>query len=177
MLKRSSVLLVCVVFAASLYGSMAPFASDPGTYHGRTIVKSFGEHRIAVAVEASGESAAHIFRFWSAGSLPIIDASYASANVEFYGNELIVVDPETQSILRFSVGGTQAHPHAVPEGFGSTDFTGYGLNHETRPGGQKRSAGGSVNPSLNCEPECGEPIFEWPSDSAIACGSGGAGAA
>ena len=64
----------------------------------------------------------------------------------------------------------------MPEGFGSTGFTGYGLNHETRPGGQKRSAGGSVNPSLNCEPECGEPIFEWPSDSAIDCGSGGAGA-
>src|SRR4051794_32347852 len=98
MLKRSCVLLGCVVLAVSLYGSTLPFASDPGTYHGRTIVKSFGEHRIAIAVDANGEAASHIFRFWSEESLPILDATFAEANVEFYGNELIVVAAEAQSI-------------------------------------------------------------------------------
>src|SRR4051794_16808564 len=120
MLKRSTVLLVCVVFAASLYGSTPPFASDPGTYHGRTIVKSFDEHRIAIVVRPNGQSTSHIFRFWSEESLQTLDATYAAANVEFYGNELIVVASEAQTILRFSVGRGLAHPHGMPEGFAST---------------------------------------------------------
>jgi len=174
MLKRSWVLLVSVVFGASLYGSTPPFAGDPGTYHGRTVVKSFGEHRIAVAVDANGEATSHIFRFWSNESLPSLDATYNAATVEFYGNEVIVVAPEAQTILRLGVGQTQSHPHSLPEGFSSTSFAGYGLNHEIRPAGQKRPTG-SVSPYLNCDPDCGEPIFEWPSDSATDCTAGGTG--
>jgi len=173
MLKCSSVLLVWVGLAAMAYGSPAPFASDPGTYHGRTVVKSFGEHRIAVAVAANGELATHIFRFWSEESLQTFDAAYTTANVEFYGNELVVVAPEAHTILRFTVGRSQTHPHGVPDGFGSSTFSGYGLNHEIRPNGPKK---GEVSPYTNCEPDCGEPIFEWPGDGALDCTSGGAGA-
>ncbi len=172
MLKRNCVLLGILLLAASLHASAAPAPSEPGLYHGRTVVKSFGDHRVAVAID-DGEGFSHIFRFWTDDSLPTLDASYASAKVEFFGNELRVIVPQAQNVLRFNVGRSQ-RPYEGPEGFNMTGYSGFGLNHEIRPAGTKR-AGGSVTPYSNCEPNCGEPIFEWPDDGVSDCTAGGAG--
>lgn len=148
-------------------------ASDPATFHGRAIVRSFGEHRIAVAVDVSGDPNSHVFRFWSEETLPGIDVAYGAAEVKFYGDELVVVAAEARSIVRFTVGHARPHQTNVPEGFNSTSLAGYGLNHEMRP--TVLRAGRAISAQQDCEPDCGEPIFEWPGDGAMDCTSGGTG--
>jgi len=136
-------------------------------------VKSFDAHRIAIAVDGTGASSDHIFRFWSEESLRNIDVAYAGAEVRFYGDELVVVAPEARSVVRFTVGLSRSHAPGTPEGFSSTSFAGYGLNHEMRPSASR--IGRAIAGRQDCEPDCGEPIFEWPGDGATDCTNGGAG--
>lgn len=181
MLKPGLAALGCLLLAASAHAAPVPFASDPGTYRGRTIVRSADEHRIAISVrgvdEADGkkQKTEHIFRFWSEEALPTIDATYANARVEYYGNELLVIAPEEQTALRFTVGRTRVQGHPIPDEFSSTGYTGYGLNHEMGILVQAK-LGTDASANLNCEPNCGEPVFEWPSETGNDCSSGGAGA-
>ncbi|HKO56418.1 MAG TPA: hypothetical protein VJ276_11105 [Thermoanaerobaculia bacterium] len=181
MLKRFLVLLGCLACTGSLLAAPVATAADPGTFHGRTIIKSYDEHRILISVDSRGSGRAdHRFRFWSEEALPAVDLDF-EASLQFYGSELIVIADDEQTVYRFMVGGSQPHQYRMAENTVATGYTGYGLNHEMpapapRNNAAKAGAGGAdPDPSLSCDyGECEQPSWEWWGNGS--CTSGGVGA-
>jgi hypothetical protein len=179
MLKRFLVLLGCLVYTGSLIASPIATAADPGTFHGRTVIKSVDEHRILIALDSRGSGRAdHRFRFWSEEALPAVDLDF-EASLQFYGSELIVIADDEKTIYRFMVGGSQPHQYRMAENAVATGYTGYGLNHEMPAPAPRNNAakagGGESDPSLSCDfGECEQPSWEWYGNGS--CTSGGVGA-
>lgn len=180
MLKRFLVLLGCLVCTGSLLASPTATAADPGTFHGRTLIRSYDEHRILIALDSHGTNKAdHLFRFWSEETLPPIDLKF-DASLQFYGNELIVISDDDKTIYRFTVGGSQPHQFRMSENAEATGYTGYGLNHEMptpapRSAAKAPAGGANPDPSLSCDfGDCEQPSWEWFGNGS--CTSGGVGA-
>src|ERR1051325_11969879 len=103
MLERFFVLLGTLACTGSLIAAPAATAADPGTFHGRAIIKSYDEHRILIALDSRGSRRAdHVFRFWSAETLPLIDLKFDAASLQFYRSELILVPDDAATGSRFS---------------------------------------------------------------------------
>jgi hypothetical protein len=181
MLKRSLALLGCLFCTGSLLAASFSSAADPGTFHGRTLIQSYDEHRILIAIDTRGSGRAdHYFRFWSEESLPVVDVRFDAASLQYFGNELIVVTDDERTVYRFTVGGNQQHQFRLAENATATGYTGYGLNHEmpsSAPRNAAKTSDGSArpDPSLSCDfGECEQPTWEWYGGGN--CTSGGAGA-
>ncbi|HEV7919368.1 MAG TPA: hypothetical protein VGR02_01110 [Thermoanaerobaculia bacterium] len=178
MLKRFLALLGSLACTGSLLAAPSATAADPGTFHGRTIIKSYDEHRILIALDSRGANKAdHLFRFWSDQPLPLIDLKFDAASLQFYGTELILVTDDDAIVYRFTVGGSQPHQFRLSENAVATGYTGYGLNHQMpSPAPRAAAKGGGVDPdpSLSCDfGDCEQPSWEWYGNGN--CTSGGVG--
>lgn len=181
MAKRLLVLLGCLVCTGSLLATTyIATAADPGTFHGRTLIQSYDEHRILIAVDTRGAGLAdHYFRFWTEESIPAIDARFEGASLQYYGNELLVIADDERTVYRFTVNGNQPHQIRLSENAVSTGYSGFGLNHEIptlAPRNQAKARDGNAGTQLSCNfGECEQPSWEWPGNSSN-CTSGGVGA-
>ena len=130
-----------VLFAAAI-----PQPADYDVYHATVTFKTLGAHKIGIVLtdeRALAGGYVHLFRFWSDQTIAPLNVTAASASVEYRGRELVIILPEQQLFYEFVLSDAAFSSPPPPSGFAALRYAGFGLNHEVRPVGGKKSGNGA----------------------------------
>lgn len=177
MMKRALALILFACSAAAVPpASPGKSAAAPVIVRGAVVVKT-DAHRAYVAFKAAATDgpADHLFKFWSEANMATTSLSYKDALLNFDpAGHLNILFPDDQRSITFSVEGVKSMP-AAPEGFTSTAYVGYGLNHSV--GEAARAYKFYFNgPEINgCDVDCVFNLTESGGSGGGGCQSGGPG--
>jgi hypothetical protein len=119
--------------------SPAATAADPVTMRGAALIRRVTAHEIAIAVDVddmnantSGDGVVdHVFRFWSDAPFAPLALNLPSADIEYRGNELVIIAADRDLMLSFIVAPAvpqSPDAHAAPAT--RATYVGFGLNHQ-----------------------------------------------
>jgi hypothetical protein len=128
-LARSARFVPLLLITAAL-NAAPPNAVAPVRVHGGTVVVKSQQHATIFLVRNGDVEgpAEHLFQVWSNPGLQL-NATYRGADVEYSGSSLVVVVPSEKTVTTFNVAGYKPQPVPLPEGFSTTTYDVFGMNH------------------------------------------------
>jgi hypothetical protein len=178
---KTACLLSVLLIAASLHAA-TPDASAPVRIHGATVLVQSKTHATIFVVRNGDGSGPiqHLFQVWSNPGLEL-NATYRDADVEYTNTALVVIVPGDKAVATYNVAGHKSPVLPTPEGFATTTFEVFGINHQLGAGVEALKpptshAHGRIR-ALECT-DCDWLPFEDPWGAAgggTTCNSGGVG--
>jgi hypothetical protein len=173
-MRRALLFLLASLLAASAHAATSVArtpteAADYTVLAGKTVIKTYGERMVGIAVYDPRDSRIHLFRLWTneapAAALNIV---LENASVEYRGAELVVMSGEPRSFYVFGTAETRFTAPRAPAGYSGLHTIGYGLNHEIRAAAPARTG------RVRATEECSDP-FLCPFDQDPGGGGSGGG--
>jgi hypothetical protein len=162
---RASLFIVALAVAAIAEGRSITSAAAPVLASGSGVIQSVAPNRVIVVLHMSNRRADdgvvdHVFRFWSASSLPALNVSFESASVHFDERTLTIMDSDQSLFYSFTVNAPEQGPRGIPNGFTGATYVGYGLNHQIGGSLQKyrviHPTPGSHFVTVSLDDDCGD---------------------
>ena len=152
-------------------------AAAPVRVHGATVLVRSKTHATIFLVSNGDGSgpAQHLFQIWSNPGLDL-NATYHDADIEYTRTALVVALPSEKTTTTYNVAGHKPPASPAPEGFSTTTYDVFGMNHQVGAAVERLAPSSSHSGRISANEctDCDWLQFEDPwSATGGSCSSGG----
>lgn len=159
-----------------------PEATEYAVLHGKVSIGMIAPNLIGVVVDPASSKGRpafyqHLFRLQTARASQPLRVTLANADVEFRGDELMIVDSGKRLFYVLALDEAASRAPRPPVGSTGATYVGYGLNHEIRSSRASAAAmvsvsGGGASCNAGGPHATSSSVNNGHGASSISCGSG-----